>query len=69
MQKYQCLLFVLKQSYICYYIICITVPLSIRRFLKTANGISVKLLELFKNCILKITSNIRVPVSLLSYYE
>ena len=48
---------------------CITVPLSIRRFLKTANGISVKLLKLFKNCILKITSNIRVPVSLLSYYE
>ena len=27
MQKLQCLLFVLKQSYICYYIICMTVPL------------------------------------------
>ena len=27
MQKFQCLLFVLKQSYICYYIICIIAPL------------------------------------------
>ena len=27
MQKCQCLLFVLKRSYICYYIICMTVPL------------------------------------------
>ena len=27
MPKFQCLLFVLKRSYICYYIICITVPL------------------------------------------
>ena len=28
MQKFQCLLFVLKRSYICYYVICMTVPLS-----------------------------------------
>ena len=28
MRKFQCLLFVLKQSYICYYIICMTVPLA-----------------------------------------
>ena len=27
MRKFQYLLFVLKQSYICYYIICMTVPL------------------------------------------
>ena len=27
MGQFQCLLFVLKQSYICYYIICMTVPL------------------------------------------
>ena len=27
MQKFQCLLFVLKQSYICHYIVCMTVPL------------------------------------------
>ena len=27
MRKCQCLLFVLKQSYICYYTICMTVPL------------------------------------------
>ena len=27
MQKFQCLLFVLKRSYICYYIICIIAPL------------------------------------------
>ena len=27
MQKFQCLLFVLKRSYICYYIICMTVTL------------------------------------------
>ena len=27
MRKFQCLLFVLKQSYICYYIIHVTVPL------------------------------------------
>ena len=27
MRKFQCLLFLLKQSYICYYIICMTVPL------------------------------------------
>ena len=27
MRKFQCLLFVLKRSYMCYYIICITVPL------------------------------------------
>ena len=27
MRKFQCLLFVLKWSYICYYIICMTVPL------------------------------------------
>ena len=27
MQRFQCLLLVLKQSYICYYIICVTVPL------------------------------------------
>ena len=26
--KFQCLLFVLKRSYICYYVLCITVPLS-----------------------------------------
>ena len=29
LQKFQCLLFVLKQSCICYYIICRTVPLII----------------------------------------
>ena len=28
MRKSQCLLFVLKRSYICYYIICMTVPLT-----------------------------------------
>ena len=28
MRKFQCSLFVLKRSYICYYIICMTVPLS-----------------------------------------
>ena len=27
MQKFECLLFVLKRSYICYCIICMTVPL------------------------------------------
>ena len=27
MRKFQCLLFVLKQSYICYYVFCMTVPL------------------------------------------
>ena len=27
MQKFQCLLFVLKQSHICYYIICMNVRL------------------------------------------
>ena len=27
MLKFQCLFFVLKQSYICYYVICMTVPL------------------------------------------
>ena len=27
MRKFQCLLFVLKRSYICYYMICMTVPL------------------------------------------
>ena len=27
MQKFQCLLFVMKRSYICHYIICMTVPL------------------------------------------
>ena len=27
MRKFQCLLFVLKRFYICYYIICMTVPL------------------------------------------
>ena len=29
MRKCQCLVFVLKQSYICYYIICLTVPLKL----------------------------------------
>ena len=28
MRKFQCLLFVLKRSCICYYIICMTVPLN-----------------------------------------
>ena len=28
MRKFQCLLFVLKRSYICYYVICMTVPLN-----------------------------------------
>ena len=28
MRKFQCLLFVLKRSYILYYIICMTVPLN-----------------------------------------
>ena len=28
MRRFQCLLFVLNQSYICFYIICMTVPLS-----------------------------------------
>ena len=32
MRNFQCFLFVLKRSYICYYIICMTLPLS--RFLK-----------------------------------
>ena len=27
MRTFQCLIFVLKRSYICYYIICVTVPL------------------------------------------
>ena len=27
MRKFQCSLFVLKRSYICYYLICMTVPL------------------------------------------
>ena len=31
MRKFECLLFVLKRSYICYYMICMTVPL-IRKF-------------------------------------
>ena len=30
MRKFQCLLFVLKRSYICCYIICMTVPLTIK---------------------------------------
>ena len=29
MRKFQCLLFVLKRSYICYYITCMTVPLKL----------------------------------------
>ena len=29
MRKFQCLLFVMRRSYICYHIICITVPLRI----------------------------------------
>ena len=29
MRKFQCLLSVLKRSYICYYVICMTVPLRI----------------------------------------
>ena len=29
MRKFQCLLFVLKRSYICDYILCMTVPLSV----------------------------------------
>ena len=33
MRKFQCLLFVLKRSYICYYIICTGVPL--RHWLRT----------------------------------
>ena len=28
MRKFQCLLFVFKQSYICYYMICMTAPLT-----------------------------------------
>ena len=32
MRKFQSLLFVLKQSYICYYIICMTVPLKSLKF-------------------------------------
>ena len=36
MQKFQCLLFVLKQSYISYYIFCMTVPLS-----KTLQNLSI----------------------------
>ena len=35
MRKFQCLLFVLKRSYICYYIICMTVPLSFKCLLKS----------------------------------
>ena len=31
MQKFQCLLFVLKRLCICYYIICMPVPLNITR--------------------------------------
>ena len=36
MQKFPCSLFVLKQSYICYYIICMTVPLrfSLKTFMQ-----------------------------------
>ena len=47
MRKFQCLLFVLKRSYICYYIICMTVPLiDVKRFYRApvllANYISKK---------------------------
>ena len=31
--KFQCLLFVLKRSYICYYKICMTVPLNVAKYM------------------------------------
>ena len=31
MRKFQCLLFVLKGSYLCYYIICMAVPLKLKK--------------------------------------
>ena len=40
MAKFQCLLFVLKRSYISYYIVCMTVPLMFQQnkdFLKSEN--------------------------------
>ena len=38
MRKFQCLLFVLKQSYICYYIICMTVPLNEQKMIFLTEG-------------------------------
>ena len=40
MRKFECLLFVLKRSDICYYIICMTVPLKI--VLWTISGLKSK---------------------------
>ena len=44
MRKFQCLLFVLKRSFICYYIICMTVPLSIGS--KQSRQISYELIQM-----------------------
>ena len=38
MRKFQCLLFVLKRSYICYYVICMTVPLKVDKILENIRG-------------------------------
>ena len=48
MQKFQCLLFVLKRSYMCYYIICITVPLlkKIRLILEEKGKSKAKMMQL-----------------------
>ena len=48
MRKFQCLLFVLKRSYMCYYIICITVPLlkKIRLILDEKGNSKAKMMQL-----------------------
>ena len=47
MRKFQCLLFVLKRSHICYYIICTTVPLNLICVLieLTKTGFSQKVID------------------------
>ena len=49
MRTFQYLLFVLEQSYICYYIICMTVPLTSRFFVnitvRMEVAINIKLLQ------------------------
>ena len=48
MQKFQCLLFMLKRSYICYYIICMTVPL-ISKVMTSQSGYQTIIINIWPN--------------------
>ena len=66
MRKFRCLLFVLKRSYICYYIICLTVSLMFKKFLSLPND-SIKVCVKGKMIIPGVGYGLEIPPEYIFY--